>query len=204
MHRPTGNLAVRHSCRHLRIGHVALPILDRPLGARDKQTSMVRGLLGLGDLAGEMVRMPDEPVICRRQLARDIRELGPPPAARHAIHQRSRDQLLALLDQRAPVEFLGLFLPGAPVFLVVRRCRRRPLPCLLALFLPSCIALLHCAVVIADLGALASPLPVGIAWPHVQRRLPVYPLALIGAVIEARLVPVPLEMPVGDTRPILP
>ena len=32
----------------------------------------------------------------------------------------------------------------------------------------------------------------------------VYPLTLIGAVIEAGLVPVPLEMPVGDTRPILP
>jgi hypothetical protein len=71
-------------------------------------------------------------------------------------------------------------------------------------FLPPRIALLHCAVVIPDLGALAAPLPVGITWPHVQGRLPVYPLTLIGAVIEAGLVPVPLEMPVGDMRPILP
>jgi hypothetical protein len=74
----------------------------------------------------------------------------------------------------------------------------------LALFLLSRIALLHCAVVIPDLGALAAPLPAGVTWPHVQRWLPVYPLALIGAVIEAGLVPVPIEMPVGDTRPILP
>jgi hypothetical protein len=97
-----------------------------------------------------------------------------------------------------------LFVPGAPVFLVVRRGRRRPLSCLLALFLPTRIALFYCAVVIANLGALAAPLPVGITWPHVQRRLPVYPLALIGAVIETGLVPVPLEMPVGDPRPIFP
>ena len=165
-----------------------------------------RQLAGFG-FTGEMVRMPDEPVIlsfCRRQLARDVGELGTPPAARHAIRQRSLDQLLALLEQRAPVEFLGLFKSGAPVFLVVRRGRGRLLRSLLALFLPSRIALFHCAVVIPDLGALAAPFPVGIAWPHVQRRLPVYPLTLIGAVIEAGLVPVPLEMPVGDPRPIFP
>jgi hypothetical protein len=45
------------------------------------------------------------------------------------------------------------------VFLVVRRGRGRLLRSLLALFLPSRIALFHCAVVIPDLGALAAPFP---------------------------------------------